>query len=152
DRKAVENPRFASRFCQASKTISALVATLGLVVFCGWAFNVPSLTDIRPTLQSMKVNTSLSFLCLGAGLWLSDNDERQGIRRILGLLVIIIAGSTLAEYVFHISLGIDQLLLRDTRTPSLSAYPGRMAIATAICFLFLGSAVMLLGLKTLVLQ
>jgi PAS domain S-box-containing protein len=95
----------------------------------------------------MKVNTALSFLCLGAGLWLAGNDERQRNRRILGLLVVMIAGSTLAEYAFHISLGIDQLLLRDTRAPSLPAYPGRMAIATAICLLLLGLAVMFLGLK-----
>jgi PAS domain S-box-containing protein len=101
----------------------------------------------------MKVNTALSFLCLGAGLWLAGNDERRRSRSILGLLVVIIAGLTLAEYAFHISLGIDQLLFRDTRTPSLSAYPGRMAIATAICFLLLGSAVMFLGSKKgLVLQ
>jgi PAS domain S-box-containing protein len=101
----------------------------------------------------MKVNTALSFFCLGAGLWLACNDERQRSRSILGLLVVIIAGATLAEYAFHISLGIDQLLFRDTRTPSLSAFPGRMAIATAICFLLLGSAVMFLGLKkALVLQ
>src|SRR6201987_2070073 len=143
----------AYRFRQASKAIACLVPTLGLVVFCGWAFDVPALTYIQPTFQSMKVNTALSFLCLGAGLWLAVNDERQRGRSILGLLVVIIAGSTLAEYAFHISLGIDQLLFRDTRTPSLSAYPGRMAIATAICFLFLGSAVMFLGLKkALVLQ
>jgi len=135
------------RFRQVSQVIAFLVATLGLAVLCGWAFHVPALTYIRPTLQSMKVNTALSFLCLGAGLWLAGNDERQRSRRILGLLVVIIAGSTIAEYACRISLGIDQLLLRDTRTPSLSAYPGRMAIATAICFLLLGSAVMLLGLK-----
>ena len=153
DRKAVEVPRLASRFRQASKAIAFLVITLALVVLCGWAVNVPVLTYIRPTLQSMKVNTALSFLCLGAGLWLAGNDERQRGRSILGLLVVIIAGSTLAEYAFHISLGIDQLLFRDTRTPSLSAFPGRMAIATSICFLLLGSAVMFLGLKkALVLQ
>ena len=95
----------------------------------------------------MKVNTALLFLCLGAGLWLAHNDERKRTRRILGLLVVIIAGSTLAEYAFHVNLGIDELLFRDTRTPSLSAYPGRMAVATAICFLVLGLAVTFLGLK-----
>ena len=88
----------AYRFRQASKAIAFLVTTLGFVVFCGWAFHVPVLTYIQPTLQSMKVNTALSFLCLGAGLWLAGNDERQRSRSILGLLLVIIAGSTLAEY------------------------------------------------------
>jgi PAS domain S-box-containing protein len=147
DHKAVAVSRIAARFRLASKAIAALVTTLGLVVLCGWAFNVPALTYIRPAFQSMKVNTALSFLCLGAGLWLAHNDERQRSRRILGLLVVIIAGSTLAEYAFHISLGIDQLLFHDTRTSSLSAYPGRMAISTAICFLLLGLAVAFLGVK-----
>lgn len=101
----------------------------------------------------MKVNTAISFVCLGAGLWLAGNEESQRIRRTLGLLVVLIGGATLAEYTFHISLGIDQLLFRDTRIHSLSAYPGRMAISTATCFLLLGSAIMALGLKKgLVLQ
>ena len=160
DRREVQSNRtapevlcFNNRFRKASQVMAFFVSALGLLVFCGWAFKVPALTFIRPGLQSMKVNTALSFLCLGAGLWLAHDDKRQRSRRILGLLVVIIAGLTLAEYAFHINLGIDQLLFRDTRTPSLSAYPGRMAIATAICFLSLGSAVAFLGLKnTLTLQ
>jgi len=137
--------RFVCRFRQASKAISAVVAALGLVVLGGWAFNVPALTYIRPSFQSMKVNTALSFLCLGTGLWLGQDDKWQRSRRVLGFFVVIIAGLTLAEYALHVSLGIDQLLFRDTRTPSLSAYPGRMAIATATCFILLGLAVTLLG-------
>jgi PAS domain S-box-containing protein len=95
----------------------------------------------------MKVNTALSFLCLGAGLWLAQDDKWQRSRRILGLLVVVIAGLTLAEYGLHANFGIDQLLFRDTRISSFSAYPGRMAIATAICFLFLGLAVTFLGIR-----
>jgi PAS domain S-box-containing protein len=144
---AAEVPRLARRLRQASQVIAFLVALLGLVVFCAWVFHVPGLTYIRPTFQSMKVNTTLSFLCLGAALWLAQDDKRQRSRRILAYLVIIIAGATLAEYAFHVSLGIDQLLFRDTRHPSLSAYPGRMAIATAASFLLLGLAVALIGLK-----
>jgi PAS domain S-box-containing protein len=147
DPKTLGIPRFALRFRKASQIISLLVAALGFVVLCGWAFSVPALTYIRPSWQSMKVNTALSFLCLGAGLWLAQDDKWQRSRRVLGFFVVIIAGLTLAEYAFHISLGIDQLLFRDTRTPSLSAYPGRMAIATATCFLLLGLAVTLLGTK-----
>jgi hypothetical protein len=95
----------------------------------------------------MKVNTALSFLCLGAGLWLTQDEKWQRSRRICGFFIIIIAGLTLAEYAFYTSFGIDQLLFRDTRTPSLSAYPGRMAVATATCFILLGLAVALLGTK-----
>jgi PAS domain S-box-containing protein len=147
DHRADDVPRLAYRFRQASRAISVLVASLGLLVFCGWAFNLPVLTYIRPTFHSMKVNTALSFLCLGVGLWLADNDEWRRTRRILGLLVVIIAGATLAEYAFHISLGIDELLFRDTRHLSLSAYPGRTAIATAVGLLLLGLAVTFLGIK-----
>ena len=146
-RKTAEVPDLAYRNRQASQVIALLVATLGVLVLCGWAFNVPALTYIRPAFQSMKVNTALSFVLLGAGLWLAHNDERQRTRSILGLVVVAIAGATLVEYAFQLSLGIDQLLFRDTRTPSLSAYPGRMAIATALCFVLLGLAVMFLGIK-----
>ena len=153
DPKVDEVPRLACRFRQASQIIALLVAALGLVVLGGWAFDVPILTYIRPTFQSMKVNTALCFLFLGVGLWLANDDTRQRSRRILGLAVAIIAGATLAEYGFHVSLGIDQLLFRDTRNPSLSAYQGRMAIATALCFLFLGLAVAFSGVrKAIVLQ
>jgi PAS domain S-box-containing protein len=137
----------ALRFRQVSQVLALLVAALGIVVLCGWTFNIPSLADIRSTLQSMKVNAALSFLFLGAGLWLAHNDQRPRSRRILAFLVIIIAVVTLTEYAFHIGLGIDQFLFRDTSAPSLTAYPGRMGVATAICFLLLGSAVTCLGLN-----
>ena len=137
----------ATRFHQASQALAIFVATLGLVVFCGWAFDLPILTYIQPTFHSMKVNTAVSFVLLGAGLYLAHNDEWQRIRRFLGFLVVVIAGATLAEYAFHASFGIDQLLFRDTRTLSLSAYPGRMAIATTICLSLLGLVVVCSGLK-----
>ncbi len=138
------------QFRQASQVIALFVATLGIVVLCGWTFGIPTLTYIRPAFESMKANTALSFLLLGAGLWLARNDERKSIRCILGLFVVAIAVAALAEYAFNVRLGIDQLLVRGTRP---SAYPGRMALATAISFLFVGLAVTLLGIrKAIVLQ
>jgi hypothetical protein len=147
DSKTPEIATRADRFRQVSRIIAILVATLGGVVLCGWAFRMPTLTYIRPTFVAMKANTALSFLCLGAGLWLAQDDKWQRSRRILGLAVVVIAGLTLAEYGFHINFGIDQFLFRDTRIPLLSAYPGRMAIATAICFVLLGLAVTFFDIK-----
>ena len=145
DAKPAAHGGLSRRFRQASQVISFLVTTLGIVVLSGWAFDLPTLTSIRPAFQSMKANTALCFLLLGAGLWLAHTHER--IRRVLGFLVVVIAAATLAEYVFNVNLRIDQLLLRDTRIPSLPPYPGRMAVASAICFVFLGLAVTFLGVK-----
>jgi len=107
---------------------------------------VPILTTIWPAFQSMKFNTAVLFLCLGIGIWMAADEQWQRSRRILGGIVVVTSGLTLAEYAFNIGLGIDQLFLRDTHT-SFAAYPGRMAIATATCFLLLGLAVLPLGLK-----
>lgn len=137
----------AIRFRQASKILSSFVAILGLVVLYGWFFDLPALTTIQPTLTPMKFNTAVLFLCSGMALWMAGDDKHQRIRRILGLVVAIIAGLTLVEYAFEINLGIDQLVFHDVRTP-VTAYPGRMSAATAICFLLLGLAVFFLGLRT----
>jgi protein-S-isoprenylcysteine O-methyltransferase Ste14 len=70
-------PHLASRFRQASKAASSVVAAVGLVVLCGWAFKLPSLTLIWPTFASMKVNSAVLFVCLGAALWMAGDEERH---------------------------------------------------------------------------
>jgi PAS domain S-box-containing protein len=129
------NAGIAQRFRQISKATTLLVIALGLVGFCGWVFHLPALTMIRPTFAAIKFNTAVLFLCLGIALWMTDSDERKYGRRILGLLVAIVAGSTLAEYAFDINIGIDEFFFRDTHT---AIHPGRMSVATATCFLLLG--------------
>jgi PAS domain S-box-containing protein len=125
-----------------SQVIAILVIALGLVVFIGWGFNLPALTYIQPAFEAMRVNTALSFVFLGAVLWLIQKDSWRRSRRVLALIVASLAALTLAEYAFHIDLGIDQLLFPDRRTP-LDAFPGRTGSATAICFLLMGLAITL---------
>ena len=137
----VEPSRIPTRFHQGAKAAAALVLVLGLAGFCGWVFNVAVLTSIRPTFASMKFNTSVLFLCLGAALWMSGNDERRRSVGTLSFSIAIVAGLTLAEYAFGTNLGIDQLFFRDTHT-LVTAYPGRMAIATAACFMLLSLALL----------
>jgi PAS domain S-box-containing protein len=145
DSQVEDISRHAPRFRQASQAIAVIVAVCGVVVVCGWIFHLPAVTAIQPAFVSMKFNTALSFVCLGAALWMSGNDQHRFARGTLGFCVAGIGGFTLAEYAFRRVPNIDQLFLRDTRADT--PYPGRMAIATAVCFLLLGMAVLLLEVK-----
>src|SRR5262249_44499465 len=135
-----------------SKAAASVVAALGLLGFCGWIFNIPALTTVLPTSVSMKFNTAVSFVCLGVALWMASDDARERARSILGFVVILIAGLTLAEFAFHANLGIDEFFFRDLGA-AMTEIPGRMGVVAAICFLLLGLSVSFFGQKKeLVLQ
>lgn len=61
-----------------------------------------------------------------------------------GVLVLFIGALTLAEYIFGIEPGIDQLLMEHYITVKTS-HPGRMAPNTAMCFSLTGAALLVLG-------
>jgi len=61
--------------------------------------------------------------------------------------VSLIGLLTLSEYLFGLDLGIDQLLIRDPTSVGLKSIPGRMAFPTALDFLLLGAALLLLDVE-----
>ncbi len=130
------------RFQTASAFLSATTIVLGLLVVAGWAFDIPVLISVHPSLASMKANAAVLFVLLGVGLWLARSHDARSVRarRIIGLLVATAAVITAAQYVFDLDLGIDELLFRDSQDPT---YPGRMAPAAALAFLLLGLALVL---------
>ena len=122
----------------------AAVAVLGLLVLGGWLFDVPNLTSILPGQTTMKPNAAVCFVLLGAGLCLlaRDGPIARWAAGVAASLVTLIAVATLFEYGTAGSLGIDELLFRDPRTPP-ELNPGRMAVATAVGFLLTAAALLL---------
>ena len=122
----------------------AAVTVLGLLVLSGWLFDLPNLMSVLPAQTTMKPNAALCFVLLGAGLCLlaRDGPIARGTARVAAGLVTLIAGATLIEYGASGSLGIDELLFRDPRTPP-ELNPGRMAVATAVGFLLTAAALLL---------
>ena len=125
---------------------------VGCLVLVGWAFDLAALKSVLPGLATMKANTALGFILAGVSLWLLGTEQANqrtrciaqacaGIVALLGLL-------TLSEYLFGWDLGIDQLLIRDLQTDPEASKPGRMAPATALNFLMLGAALLLLDVET----
>ena len=125
-----------------------LMVALGVLVFLGWLRNLTHLMSVRPGATNMKVNTSVLFVCAGLSLALAMRplDPFRRWTRVTalacGMVIFVVGVLTTAEYAFHISLGIDQLLLRD---PLAREFPGRMAPLTAVNFTLAGVALMLLN-------
>ena len=122
---------------------AVVVASVGFAVICGWLFNVPLLKSVMPGLATMKVNSACAFVAAGVALWLLHT-SRQGshplrIGRALSFIVLAVGGLTLAEYVFAMDFGIDQLI-PDTAQAANGLPPGRMAPATALSFFMVGIA------------
>ncbi len=124
----------------------ALIITGGLVLL-GWLLNIAVLKSILPGLATMKANTALSFLLAGLSLWLIQTSQTQSYKRlaqVCAFLVLVIGSLTLIEYRFGWTLGIDQLLFKDTLLLATPDLTGRMSEATAFGFMLLGSALLLM--------
>ena len=114
--------------------------TLGCVVLFGWYSHIQVLLQISPAFVAMAYNTALGFLLCGVGL-LSIGRSSSRLARLLGLLPIFLVLAlgilTLSEYLFGISVGLDELFMKSYVRSGVTA-PGRMAFCTALCFTLIG--------------
>jgi len=103
------------------------------------------LKHVVPGLVTMKANAAFCFLLAGLALHLLQSGAtktRQLIARVLATVVLMVALVTLGEYLTGRSLGIDELLIRDEPRALVTVPPGRMALNTALCFIFVGLALL----------
>ncbi len=116
--------------CGVSSTL------LGSLVLLGWYLENVTLIQVSPIFVPMQYNTALCFLLSGIGL-LSSSKNYSIVRIVCGVLVALIGGLTLVEYIGELDLGIDQLFMEHYITVQTS-HPGRMAPNTALCFFLTG--------------
>ncbi|SNS53367.1 diguanylate cyclase (GGDEF) domain-containing protein [Noviherbaspirillum humi] len=123
------------RYYRYTRLICLAVFAICGAVLAGWVWHIPSLITIKPGFFQMKVNTAAGLMLGSACLWFHVHRHHKQLAGKLswlaGVLMLLLSGATLVEYLFDISLGIDQLLYRDVLEPN-SRYPGRMALPTAV--------------------
>ncbi|MCF6775345.1 GGDEF domain-containing protein [Thiotrichales bacterium 19X7-9] len=112
---------------------AGIIVIIGFIVMLGWKFKLISLIQIHPSFVPMQFNTALCFSLIGISLLLIST-KLHYFSSFLALLVLIISTVTLIEYIFHINIGIDELLIKHYVLTETS-HPGRMAPNTALCFL-----------------
>lgn len=121
---------------------------LGLLVLLGWSFDLTACKSVLPGQATMKANTALAFVGLGAALVLFRRGGRGSWPHWAGgagaCLAMLLATLTLAEYLAARDLGIDQWVFHDPFPQEGLAFPGRMAPATACGILLLGTGLLAL--------
>jgi diguanylate cyclase (GGDEF)-like protein len=121
-----------------------LIICLNVAVMAGWVFDIDSLKSVLPGLATMKVNTALGFLACGIALWLvhvcAPESRWLRLARALSVLVAALGAFSLAEDLFDVDFGIDELILSDDPQPAATAHPGRMSPASGLSFFVAGLA------------
>ncbi|MBI4886628.1 MAG: PAS domain S-box protein [Acidobacteria bacterium] len=120
-------------------TIGTIAVAGGSMVLLGWLFDLRVLTRPVAVAASMKPNTAVAIVLAGVSLRLLVNGTHTWLAAAIGFCLSLLGLATLGQDVSGWDLGIDQLLFADTNPASTSA-PGRMAPATAFCFIALGLA------------
>src|ERR1700739_4269190 len=124
-----------------------IAMVVGGLVLLGWVLRARTLTSVMPDYTTMKPNTALCLVLAGLSFWLlrfrshscvEVSPKQRSLGQIGALLVAFLGLLTLGEIFFHLNLGIDQMLLRDTWTDP-RVPPGRMSIPAAFGLLMIGS-------------
>src|SRR5690348_11009870 len=125
-------PNNDSQFRTITRASAIMSVLLGIIVLSGWLLDITVLKSILPGHISMKPNTAIGLVCGGLALmFLVRSDSFKKLRypaALFSLTTFMIGLFTLAEYLLHRDLKLDQLLFVD-RTELV--YPGRIACITA---------------------
>ena len=126
-------------------------ALIGAMALAGWVAGMDVLKSVVPGQVTMKANTALSFMAVGFSLWVLSRDRpgRQlaPMARAAALAVALFAAVTLTQYVHGHDLGIDQALFEEPAGAVGTSHPGRMAPNTAVAFMLIGTALILLDVR-----
>jgi signal transduction histidine kinase len=122
-------------FERAPIVAGTTVALLGVLVFAGWAFNFPIITEWKPGGIPMIPLTALCFVLAGASLVVSVRPHQtpttEAVQQTLAALVATIAILTFYEYLRGSESGFDLLLFGNRVTQAGWTPPGRIAINSA---------------------
>ena len=142
----------AQSFWKACAGHAGLIgAAIGAFVLLGWMMDIAVLKSINPGWVTMKANTAMGFVLTGSAVWLKARDAAltkplwRVIDQALAGMVVLLGLLTLFEYLAGLDLGIDLLLFMESTGSVGTLSPGRMAPAAALCFVLLGSALLLSG-------
>ncbi|TSA16759.1 PAS domain S-box protein [bacterium] len=130
----------------------AIAIAIGTTVIAGWIFDIELLKSLHPGMVSMKANAALAFILAGTSLLLlhssAKSRQMKRVAQSLAMFIIVIGLLTSIEYTFGWNTGIDQLLFKDSAGAAGTLHEGRMPFSAAVSFVFFGTAILVLEVRT----
>ncbi len=117
-----------------------------MIAMVGWMMGSGILTSIGTDYIPMAPNTALSFIALGVSLYMLVTEQKWSLRfsRLGAVVILILSLIQLAEFSLNINIYVDRWIFR-VPGAKLGLVPvGKMALPTAVDFLF-ASIVLLLA-------
>ena len=137
-----------ARLHKVSFVCAAFAATVGAVVLAGWILDNDALKGSVFSGITMKANTAVAHLAIGASLALLAPEERSAARTWVGrgfaVFAAVLGLATLSQHLFGWNLGIDQFLFREAPGSPATQSPNRMGPPASTCFPLLGLALLAL--------
>ena len=123
------------------------VAVVGVGVLAGWALDVQPLKAITPGGAAIKANTAAGLVLCGVALALGARGGAQRFvmaRILLAWTAWAIGAVVVAEQLFGLDVGIDQILARD---PLPGDAPGRPSVIAGVNLMLAGAALIRLDAR-----
>ncbi|WP_409479845.1 response regulator [Pseudobdellovibrio sp. HCB154] len=135
------------RWVKICVTLSVAIGVLALV---GYLFNVPWLVSYANYGATMKVNALLCIFLLSFSLWIENEVRLAPAWKVASSVSIVtvfaISFFSALPYAWPFNFGIDEFLFKDKFANEFNA-PGRMAMTTALSFMFISLALIFNRLK-----
>jgi signal transduction histidine kinase len=124
-----------SRWNRTPATLAGIFCSaLGVTVLAGWLTGTAVLVEVRPGMSPIQPNGAACFLLWGAAFLLASRRPRAS--RICIAITVAVTTLTGLEYLLHVDLGIDRVLM----FPAMHSYaPGRMLPNPVVLFLLAGA-------------
>ena len=135
-----------------SRAFALAAAAIGALGFAGWVFEVDTLKRIHPAWVTMKANTALGLMLAGWAVALRSMENVGGFRRWVAqtcaVLIAVVGFFTLGEHLGWWPSWLDEALFSESLAEAGRSFPGRMNPPSAVNFMLLGAAVLLLDART----
>src|SRR5580704_8715246 len=128
-----------------ARVAAVLVLAVGLLGLVCWRFDLQSVLHAVSGLRHIRGNNALAFFLAAACLWICLRSFRplwvRLTERALALMVAVIGGIALGNFIFGGISGYDQWLFKAFDSVTL---PPRISYLTALNFLFTGLGLLLM--------